>query len=317
MDVVASEALVACQLLSLSPALVFMEGAFGEPPSVEALHAQLLARRAATPPGVARVLHLLPRATGAPVSDGREAAPAAASASGDGPAAAHGGAGAAVPGRAPLAAAADIGWLDNAEWSIRMERQQVPAGAPPSGLPPADALLSTLQASSYAEEHLDPAACQLRHELPVGFIGVWPDLAALGHSCEPNTAFAVLPGGHGYLHAARDVDAGGALTTNKIGRCAAAGVRCAPAARQGRMWRRGGVARMGPLQRCRRAPLCAHAPGAPIGRAPAHAACTVAAARQPSPRPCAAADSLPPPLAAHCAVPCSSRATCGRRRCSS
>ena len=200
---VASEELLCSQLLSVSPALVFLEGTFGTTPDVEALHAQLVSRGAGTPPAVARVLHLLPRAPADSAPDGGSGA----SASGSVP-----------PVASPLAAADDILDLDPKFWSLRADKQQLPSSAPPGSLPPADALMCVLQASSYGEDYLDPATSQLRHELPVGFIGVWPDLAAMRHSCAPNTSFTVLGGGYGYIHAARDVEPAAVLTANKIGR---------------------------------------------------------------------------------------------------
>jgi hypothetical protein len=74
-----------------------------------------------------------------------------------------------------------------------------------------------LQASCYGEDYLDPATSQLRHQLPVGFIGVWPELAAMRHSCSPNTAVTVVGGGYAFLHAAGEAAVGTPLTTNKIG----------------------------------------------------------------------------------------------------
>jgi len=226
------EEVVTSQLLSVAPALVFLEGSFGAPPDVEALHAALLKRGAAAPPGVLRVLHLLPRA--APDDDAtgdsfirsspEDAGSLSASATFDAVAAIDARHQTAQqlpppPISAPLTAAANVFDLDPKVWSIRAAAGKLPSSAPPPTLPGPDVLLRALQASSYSEEYLDPASSQLRHQLPVGFIGVWPELAALRHSCAPNTAVTVVGGGYALVHAARELEAGAALTTNKIGRC--------------------------------------------------------------------------------------------------
>jgi SET and MYND domain-containing protein len=59
--------------------------------------------------------------------------------------------------------------------------------------------------------------CQVRHERPQGFIGVWPDLALLRHSCAPNSSVVVV-GKHLLLHATADLDPGTEVTFNKLGR---------------------------------------------------------------------------------------------------
>ncbi|GBF94541.1 hypothetical protein Rsub_07075 [Raphidocelis subcapitata] len=232
-DLATIEDVIVSQLLVVAPALVFLEGAFGSAPGVEALHAALAARGAGAPAGVARVLHLLPRAPAEAAGDGGGGGGGEGGGGGGGEAPAvsrmDGGAAADAAERpdqqqqlppqapSPLAAANDIFDLDPRSWSLRADTRQLPPSAPPPDLPAGDDLISILSASSYSEEHLDPAASQLRHELPVGFIGVWPELAAMHHSCAPNTAVAVLGGGHAFVHAARDLAPGEALTTNKIG----------------------------------------------------------------------------------------------------
>ncbi|KAI8469947.1 MAG: hypothetical protein J3K34DRAFT_521745 [Monoraphidium minutum] len=218
-DVAAQDQIVTSQLLAVVPALAYLEAGFGEHPSIEELHAALLAADAAPPAGVGRVLHLLPRA--APdAADG----PAAALASSPPAVEEMGVAGAAVvagaaapPPRSPLAGAEDILDLDPKSWAARAAGRALPSTAPPAELPAPDDLLAALQASAYGEEYLDPASAQLRREVPRGFLGVWPELAAMRHSCAPNTAVAVVGGGHAFVHAAKDIAAGDALTTNKIG----------------------------------------------------------------------------------------------------
>jgi hypothetical protein len=59
--------------------------------------------------------------------------------------------------------------------------------------------------------------CQVRHERPQGFIGVWPDLALLRHSCAPNSSVVVV-GKYALLHATADLDPGTEVTFNKLGR---------------------------------------------------------------------------------------------------
>lgn len=61
----------------------------------------------------------------------------------------------------------------------------------------------------------------MRHQKPMGFIGVWPEFTMLNHSCAPNVSVTVV-GDRMLLHASADVPAGGELTTNYIGRYVAA-----------------------------------------------------------------------------------------------
>jgi SET and MYND domain-containing protein len=61
------------------------------------------------------------------------------------------------------------------------------------------------------------AVLQVRHERPQGFIGVWPELALLRHSCAPNSSVVVV-GKHALLHATADLEAGTEVTFNKLGR---------------------------------------------------------------------------------------------------
>jgi hypothetical protein len=211
------EEVVSSQLLSCAPALVFLEGAFGSAPDVEALHAALLARGAGTPPGVARVLHLLPRAAAEDADGSSSTTSSSGTFTDPDQQQQHEAEQTAPPISAPLAAAANVFDLDAKVWAQRAAGGKVPSTAPPASAPPPEQLLRALQASSYSEEYLDPASSQLRHEMPVGFIGVWPELAALRHSCAPNTAVAVVGGGHAFVHAARDLETGEALTGNKIG----------------------------------------------------------------------------------------------------
>jgi hypothetical protein len=60
------------------------------------------------------------------------------------------------------------------------------------------------------------AAAQARHQKPVGFIAVWPEVALLGHSCVPNTSQLVVAD-RLLLHAADELPPGEALTRNWIG----------------------------------------------------------------------------------------------------
>lgn len=228
------QSLVPSQLLACIPALVFLEGSFGAAPDVEQLHAALLAGGDQTPAAIARVLHLLPRAAEEQLPHAKAAGSFQAASPGGGlePAAAamdlppsgdhqDGSAAAAVDAEvvvpSPLAAAADVFDLDPKNWSARAARRALPPNAPPPTLPESSDLMRILQASSYGEDYLDPATSQLRHEKPLGFIGVWPEVAAMRHSCAPNTSLAVVGGGFALVHAARELGQGEALTTNKIG----------------------------------------------------------------------------------------------------
>lgn len=99
--------------------------------------------------------------------------------------------------------------------------EQVPGG--PGGAPmlPSRVLMRALQASCWSEEFSDPAASQVRHERPAGFIGVWPELAFVRHSCAPNSSCVVVDR-YLLLHATEDMEAGDEVTFNKIGGAIAA-----------------------------------------------------------------------------------------------
>lgn len=66
---------------------------------------------------------------------------------------------------------------------------------------------------------------QVRHERPQGFLGVWPELAMLRHSCAPNSSVVVVSR-YMLLHATEDLDPGAEITSNKIGRCERARAVC-------------------------------------------------------------------------------------------
>lgn len=88
-----------------------------------------------------------------------------------------------------------------------------PGSVPPLG---SKALMRLLQASSWGEEFRDPAASQVRHERPAGFIGVWPEFSLLRHSCSPNSS-AVVVDRFMLVHATEDIPDGGEVTANKLG----------------------------------------------------------------------------------------------------
>jgi hypothetical protein len=73
-------------------------------------------------------------------------------------------------------------------------------------------------ATTSAAAFIPTALLQVRHERPQGFIGVWPELALLRHSCAPNSSVVVV-GKHALLHATADMDADTEVTFNKLGRC--------------------------------------------------------------------------------------------------
>lgn len=76
-------------------------------------------------------------------------------------------------------------------------------------------LLDILQRCSYSEHFQDPAVMQLRHQTPVGFIGVWPEFALMEHSCVPNTSVCVVKD-RMFVHAVEDIPAGFPLTANLV-----------------------------------------------------------------------------------------------------
>lgn len=62
----------------------------------------------------------------------------------------------------------------------------------------------------------DTASSQVRRSMPLGFIGIWPELPLITHSCAPNTAITVV-GDRILIHAAKEIVKGEALTRNLIG----------------------------------------------------------------------------------------------------
>ncbi|KAF6265159.1 hypothetical protein COO60DRAFT_1697986 [Scenedesmus sp. NREL 46B-D3] len=202
--VVAAEDVTGAELLSVSQPLAFLEGTMGSPPAVEDLHVAML--EADLGPAVAKVLSYLPRKP------------------------------------SPAAAKADVAGSSQPQQQQQQQAEPNSQELPPSmtHLQPAfwgqvqqgagglvarkvssKQLMRLLQASCWGEEFQDPAAAQVRHERPQGFIGVWPELALLRHSCAPNSSVVVV-GKHALLHATADLDAGSEITFNKLGSVIAA-----------------------------------------------------------------------------------------------
>uniref|UniRef100_A0A383VNI3 SET domain-containing protein n=1 Tax=Tetradesmus obliquus TaxID=3088 RepID=A0A383VNI3_TETOB len=217
--VVAAEEVTGAELLSVSQPLAFLEGAMGSPPSVEDLHVAML--EAELGPAVAKILSYLPH----------------------------------KPSPAAAAGTSSSSSTDDPQQQQQQQQQQVDPTAqelPPSmmHLQPAfwgqvqqgagglaakkvgsKQLMRLLQASCWSEEFQDPAAAQVRHERPQGFIGVWPELALLRHSCAPNSSVVVV-GKHMLLHATADLDPGTEVTFNKLGSVIAAPLAARQAAHE-------------------------------------------------------------------------------------
>lgn len=62
-----------------------------------------------------------------------------------------------------------------------------------------------------------PAPLQVRHQPPVGFLGLWPEFSLLNHSCTPNVAITVVKGTM-LLHASDLLQQGQELATSYLGR---------------------------------------------------------------------------------------------------
>jgi hypothetical protein len=57
----------------------------------------------------------------------------------------------------------------------------------------------------------------VRHQPPVGFLGLWPEFSLLNHSCTPNVAITVVKGTM-LLHASDLLQQGQELATSYLGR---------------------------------------------------------------------------------------------------
>lgn len=93
-----------------------------------------------------------------------------------------------------------------------------PRGKDVSGTPPIDAtrLRRIIAECACADSNQDPAAMQIRHQLPAPYMGLWPEFPLLRHSCAPNTSLVPIQR-HLLMHAAADVPRGAPLTVNRIG----------------------------------------------------------------------------------------------------
>ncbi|KXZ42116.1 hypothetical protein GPECTOR_201g366 [Gonium pectorale] len=168
-------------LLLVSPALAFVPGGFQEVPELEDLHAELL--EAGPAPPQRRVLSVLESLRPPPAAE----APA--------------------PAAAPLP---NLATLDPKFWAGRGRDTSAPTI-------PSRRLMSLLTRTAAASDSQDPAAMQARHEKPLGYVGLWPEGALLGHSCVPNTSQVVVAD-RLLVHLTEEVFAAGTpLTRNMIG----------------------------------------------------------------------------------------------------
>jgi hypothetical protein len=62
-----------------------------------------------------------------------------------------------------------------------------------------------------------PCLPQVRHQPPVGFLGLWPEFSLLNHSCTPNVALTVIKGTM-LLHASDLLSEGQELSSSYLGR---------------------------------------------------------------------------------------------------
>mmetsp|Transcript_5502 Transcript_5502/g.9537 ORF Transcript_5502/g.9537 Transcript_5502/m.9537 type:complete len:658 (+) Transcript_5502:2-1975(+) len=111
---------------------------------------------------------------------------------------------------ASMARDASLATLDPKFWSSRGKNDpqapQVSSGR----------LLSIIQSCSCSDSQQDGAAMAVRHQKPIGFIGLWAEHSLINHSCAPNTS-AIVVEDRMLIHSAQPVEAGEELTRNYSG----------------------------------------------------------------------------------------------------
>ncbi|GLI61836.1 hypothetical protein VaNZ11_004342 [Volvox africanus] len=186
------------ELALVLPALSMAEGGFQQVPELEDLHAALL--EGGPSPAQRRVLAILESLRpGRPTSPAFVAA-AAAPASGS----AHPPTPASQQLSLPNLATFDIKF-----WSGRGKDSSAPAID-------SRRLMKLLSRTAIADDSQDPAAMQARHQKPVGYVGLWPEAALVGHSCVPNTSQLVVAD-RMFVHLTEELTPGAQLTRNLIG----------------------------------------------------------------------------------------------------
>ncbi|MEW5304558.1 MAG: hypothetical protein WDW36_007161 [Sanguina aurantia] len=196
---VATEEVASGELLALSPAVVFLEGAWGEAPDSEDLQASLI--EDGLSPAQGMVLHLMDQ-THTQLRAGSDIADSGSAAGWEDVAASE--AVIDVPSSV-------LSTLDVKFWSSGRKR-----GALSVPKMSASRLLGLIQQCGCSDSQQDAGALQARRQPPSSFLGVWPETSMLAHSCVPNTSMVVIKD-RLLLHASADLASGAPLTRNTIG----------------------------------------------------------------------------------------------------
>ncbi|GIL64515.1 hypothetical protein Vafri_18391 [Volvox africanus] len=186
------------ELALVLPALSMAEGDFQQVPELEDLHAALLEEGPS--PAQRRVLAILES-----LRPGRPTSPAPVTA-----AAAPASGSAHPPTQASQQLSLpNLATLDAKFWSGRGKDSSAPATD-------SRRLMQLLSRTAIADDSQDPAAMQARHQKPVGYVGLWPEAALVGHSCVPNTSQLVVAD-RMFVHLTEELPPGAQLTRNLIG----------------------------------------------------------------------------------------------------
>ncbi|EFJ50130.1 hypothetical protein VOLCADRAFT_104079 [Volvox carteri f. nagariensis] len=215
-----TRAMLPGELALVLPAVAMAEGGFQQVPELEDLHAILLEDGPSPPQR--RVLSLLESLRPGPTSP-CPSTPSPSSSATSGPSSTPNNP--EDPPASPTAAATEakastaspqppqtlphLSTLDVKFWSSR-GRDTAAAGID------SRRLLRLLSRTAIADDSQDPAAMQARHQKPMGYVGLWPEAALMGHSCVPNTSQLVVAD-RMFVHLAEELPPGASLTRNLIG----------------------------------------------------------------------------------------------------
>ncbi|GIL75640.1 hypothetical protein Vretimale_15190 [Volvox reticuliferus] len=184
------------ELALVLPAVSMAEGGFQQVPELEDLHAALLEE--GPNPAQRRVLALLESLRPGPTSPTSVAAAAPPASGSHTPAP-----------ESQQQSLPNLATLDVKFWSGRGKDSSAPSID-------SRRLMQLLSRTAIADDSQDPAAMQARHQKPVGYVGLWPEAALVGHSCVPNTSQLVVAD-RMFVHLTEELPPGAHLTRNLIG----------------------------------------------------------------------------------------------------
>ncbi|GFR47378.1 hypothetical protein Agub_g9091, partial [Astrephomene gubernaculifera] len=190
------------ELLALLPALGFVTGGFLQVPELEDLHAAMMEECMGPPQR--RVLDILDSLIPPPAASTSTTSTDTSSSTSSAPSSST--------RRTPFGPSQplpSLATLDPKFWSSRGRDTSAPDF-------PSRRLMSLLSRAATADDSQDAACMQARHQKPLGYAGLWPELSLLGHSCAPNTSQLVVAD-RLLLHATDELPAGTPLTRNRVG----------------------------------------------------------------------------------------------------